>query len=127
MGLKPFRKLEDIEVWKRGCRLVISIYKLIEGERLAKSWALHDQMCRAALSIPSNIAEGYERDSQAEFRRFLLIAKGSCGELRTQLYIVKAMRFVGEEEIELLIQECTEISAMLKGLSSQLTSNKPKS
>jgi four helix bundle protein len=124
LGLKAFRKLEDIEIWKRGCRLVIAIYKLVENERLSKSWALRDQICRAALSIPSNVAEGYERDSQAEFRRFLLIAKGSCGELRTQLYIVKAMKLVGDEEIEPLIRECGEISAMLKGLSAKLAAKK---
>lgn len=124
MGLKAFRKIEDIEVWKRGCRLAIAIYKLAEGERLAKNRSLRDQICRAALSIPSNVAEGYERDSQAEFRRFLLIAKGSCGELRTQLYIIKAMKFVRDDEVEPLLRECAEISAMLKGLSAQLATKK---
>ena len=124
MSDKVFRKVEDIDVWKRGCRLVIAIYKLAESEPLSKSWALRDQICRATLSIPSNVAEGYERDSQAEFRRFLLIAKGSCGELRTQLYIIKAMKLVGEEDIDPLLQECSEISAMLKSLSIHLTKKK---
>ncbi|MFH0766010.1 MAG: four helix bundle protein [Calditrichota bacterium] len=120
MGLKAFRRIEDIEVWKRGCRLAIAIFKLVENDKLSKNWVLRDQICRAALSIPSNIAEGYERDSQAEFRRFLLIAKGSCGELRTQLYIIKAIKFADENEIDKLLQECTEISSMLKSLSTQL-------
>lgn len=115
-----FRKLEEIEVWKRGCRLAVEIFKLVEEEKIAKNWGLRDQLTRAALSIPSNIAEGYERDSLAEFKRFILIAKGSCGELRTQLYVVKAAKLVEDMKLNPLIQECIEISSMLKGLSVQL-------
>jgi len=116
-----FKKLEEIEVWKRGCRLAVEVYRIAEKDPLAKNWGLRDQIQRAAISIPSNIAEGYERDSSAEFRRFLLIAKGSCGELRTQLYIIKALGLLSEEDTKSLIQECIEISSMLKGLSSQIT------
>jgi len=86
-----FKKLEDIDAWKRGCRLAVEIYKLTMEEPIAKDWGLRDQLRRSAVSVPSNIAEGYERNSNREFRRFLFIAKGSCGELRTQLYILKAL------------------------------------
>ncbi len=119
-----FRKIEDIEVWKRSCRLAVRIFKLAEHEKIAKNWGLRDQIQRSALSIPSNIAEGYERNSRAEFRRFLLIAKGSCAELRTQLYIVKALDYVPAEEIKELLKECSEISSMVQSLSSQLKSKK---
>lgn len=115
-----FRKLEEIEVWKRGCRLAVCIYRLAENDKLANNWGLRDQIQRAAVSIPSNVAEGYERDSLAEFRRFVLIAKGSCGELRTQLYVIKALGFVADNEISELIEECREISSMLKKLSQRL-------
>ena len=119
-----FRKLEEIEVWKRGCRLAVDVYRLSGKEPLAKDWGLRDQIRRAAISIPSNIAEGYERDSPAEFRRFLFIAKGSCGELRTQLYIIKALGLSCDEEVNLLIQECIEISSMLKTLSVKIKTKK---
>jgi four helix bundle protein len=73
--------LENLGVWKRSCRLSVELYKLL------RDFGFRDQVTRSALSVPSNIAEGYERDSSKEFSRFLKIAKGSCGELRTQLYI----------------------------------------
>ena len=115
-----FKTLEEIEVWKRGCRLAVVIYKLTGKEPLSKDWGLRDQLRRAAISIPSNIAEGYERNSIAEFARFLNIAKGSCGELRTQLYIVKALDLVSSDEINSIIDECKEISSMIQGLKSYL-------
>jgi four helix bundle protein len=80
-------------------------------------------MRRAALSIPSNIAEGYERNSQTEFKRFLLIAKGSCGELRTQLYILKAAGLGSSDTIDALILETTEISSMIQSLVSIIKSH----
>lgn len=107
--------------------MVIAIFQLAESEQLSKRWFFRDQICRAALSIPSNIAEGYERDSQAEFRRFLLIAKGSCGELRTQLYLIKAMKLADEKEVDQLLKECSEISSMIKSLAQQLVPKKSTS
>ena len=74
-------------------------------------------MRRAAVSIPSNIAEGYERDTDAEFVRYLNIAKGSAAELRTQIYIAKEVGEIAEEQAMRLVQECKEISAMLHALA----------
>jgi len=71
---------EQLEVWKRSSRLCVNLYKVL---RSCPDKGFKDQITRAALSIPSNIAEGHERNSRAEYRRFLKIAKGSCGELRT--------------------------------------------
>jgi len=113
---KNFKRIEDIEVWKRGCRLAVEIYRLSGKDALSKDWGLKDQMQRSAVSIPSNIAEGFERDSDAEFRRFLYIAKGSCGELRTQIYIAQALDYIDKPETQEIIQECVEISSMLHGL-----------
>ena len=77
-------RFEDYEVWKISMRLVVEIYKSLKD---CHDYGLRDQMQRAAVSIPSNFSEGYERQSNKEFIRFLYIAKGSCGELRTQLYL----------------------------------------
>lgn len=77
-------KFEDLEVWKRSVRLSSELYKSFTD---CKDFGFKDQITRSGLSIPSNIAEGSERSSQKDFIRFLHYAKGSCAELRTQIYI----------------------------------------
>lgn len=108
---------EDLEVWKRGCQLAVDV---CVATHHSKNFALKDQMQRAAISIPSNIAEGAERDSEGDFVRFLRISKGSCGELRTQLYIServqKALDLEPIPQCREMIRETREISAMLQGL-----------
>ncbi|MEO5916537.1 MAG: four helix bundle protein [Luteolibacter sp.] len=114
MSLHQF---EELEVWKRSSRLAVSVLELIDGIKL---YALRDQMARCCISVPSNIAEGAERDSDREFRRFLAIAKGSAGELRTQLYFgIRAGVFPSEIATP-LIQEAKEVSAMIEGLRKRL-------
>jgi four helix bundle protein len=115
-----FKRIEDIEVWKRGCRLAVNIYKVTNQKPFEKDWSLKDQIRKAVISIPSNIAEGFERESFAEFKRFLLIAKGSCGELRTQLFITQALGYINKSDVEGLIAECVEISSMISGLIKHL-------
>lgn len=88
--------------------------------RETKQYALRDQMQRAAVSIPSNIAEGAERDSRPEFIRFLRIAKGSAAELRTQCYIAMKLGLIAKTDSETFIQETKELSAMLQGLVRSL-------
>ena len=117
MGMHNF---EELEVWKRSSRLAVDVVKLADGIQL---FALRDQMVRACISIPSNIAEGSERDSDREFRRFLAIAKGSAGELRTQLYIGLRADVFTEEQARPLINEAREISSMLQGLRNRLGSS----
>lgn len=104
---------EGLEVWKMACRLTIDIYQAFKG---CRDYGLKDQICRAAVSIPSNIAEGYERNSPRDFVRFLNIAKGSCGELRTQLYIAKELDYMDANSYGDLIERSKTISAMLHGL-----------
>jgi four helix bundle protein len=118
---------EDLEVWKRGCQLAVDSCVATHEMR---SFSLRDQMQRAAISIPSNIAEGAERDSEGDFIRFLRISKGSCGELRTQLYISeRVQKALGQEPLNNsreLIKETREISAMLQGLIRSIDSRRPK-
>ena len=119
-----FKRFEEIEVWKRGCRLAVDLYRLTEKGAFERDWGLRDQIRRAAVSIPSNIAEGYERDTDAEFNRFVMIAKGSCGELRTQLYIAEAIGHIEKQTVTKLIDECTEISKKLASLGKHLRKSK---
>ncbi len=105
--------VEKLEVWKKSCRLTVKVYNLL---RSCPDSGLYSQMTRAAVSIPSNIAEGAERNSKRDFVRFLYIAKGSAAELRTQLYLASELKFFSKEEIQPLVPDCKELSKMLKGL-----------
>ncbi len=105
-------KFEDLEVWKESMRLAVSIYELIQDSR---NYALKDQMLRSSISVPSNIAEGFERDSNKEYIRFLVIAKGSIAELRTQLYLLKEISDKDKKQaINEFITKTKHISAMLQ-------------
>jgi four helix bundle protein len=117
------KRFEDLEVWKRGCRLVCSLYELTREGDFARDFALRDQIRRAAISIPSNIAEGFERESGRFFTNSLRIAKGSSGELRTQLYIAAKLGYFSREKANGLIEGCEEISRMLSGLIRRLKSD----
>ena len=115
-----YQSFEDLEVWQRGCRLAVDLFKAFDR---CKSAGLKSQVERSALSIPSNIAEGAERGGAKEFGQFLKIAKGSSGELRTQLYIARRIGVIEQTNLETLITEAKQISAMLNGLRKSL---KPK-
>jgi four helix bundle protein len=114
-----YHSFEDLEVWKRSCRLTVKVYELFKN---SKEYVLRDQMTRSALSIPSNIAEGAERSSSQEFIRFLNIAKGSVAELRTQLYIASEIGVIDDSERNVLKKELMEISSMLQSLIRSLKS-----
>jgi four helix bundle protein len=106
-------RFEDLDVWKRAMKLSSSIYK---GLNNLKDYGFKDQITRSGLSIPSNIAEGFERTSNKESVNFLSYAKGSCGELRTQIYIGIDIEYINKDKGQEWLQEANEISAMLNGL-----------
>jgi four helix bundle protein len=106
-------KFEDLDVWKRATRLSANIYKELVRN---KDFGFKDQITRSGLSIPSNIAEGIERGSNKECVKFLYYAKGSCGELRTQIYIGIDIDYINSETGKQWIKENRELSAMLVGL-----------
>ena len=108
-----YRSFEELEVWKRACKLAVEVYLALRDSR---EFGLKDQMNRAAVSIPSNIAEGAERSTVKEFIYFLNIAKGSGAELRTQLYIAEKIEVLTPATTRPLIAETKEISSMLQGL-----------
>lgn len=113
----PYQSFEELEVWKRSCRLAVLTCQVVVDSRL---WALRDQMQRSCISVPSNIAEGCERDGRLDFIRFLRIAKGSAAELRTQIYIAQKLKMVGSDEADLMVAETKEIAAMIQGLIRSL-------
>ena len=108
-----YQSFENLEVWQRSCRLSVDLFRTFET---CRKYSLKDQIERSGLSIPSNIAEGAERGSSKDFAHFLNFAKGSRGELRTQLYIARKLALLGKRDFDALISETREISAMLQGL-----------
>ena len=114
-----YRSFEELDVWKRACRLAVRAYEILKD---CRDYGLKDQMTRAAVSIASNIAEGAERNSKAEYIRFLHIAKGSAAELRTQVYIAQQIGICPDTQAKELVAELKEISAMLHGLIKSLNS-----
>lgn len=106
-------KFEELDVWKRSARLSAEIYKNL---RSLKDYGFKDQITRSGLSVPSNIAEGFERQSLKESLQFFSYAKGSCGELRTQIYIGVDIGYIEKETGSLWIGETKEISSMIVDL-----------
>lgn len=107
-------------LWQKAMELTDEIYSLLRVLPQEERFGLIDQMRRAAISIPSNIAEGHARENKKEFKRFLLIAKGSQAELETQLLICTRQRYLSEEEIEKAISLCHEIGKMCMSLVKRL-------
>lgn len=113
-----YRSYEDLEVWKRSVDVAVGLYGLLGN---CRDYGIRDQMLRSAVSIPSNVAEGAERDSTKDFVRFLRISKGSAAELRTQLTVAGRANVVDAQSCEKIRSEVTEISRMLQGLIVSLT------
>jgi len=103
-------RFEDIEAWQDSRQLLKTVHDLIESTGLQKNYVLRDQITRAAVSIMANIAEGFERGSKKDFRRFLYIAKASAGELRALLYAVLDFKFISEQKHAELNEEAEKIS-----------------
>ena len=108
--MNKIQKFEDLNVWKESVKLSVKIYKSLKN---CKDFGLRDQLQRSAVSIPSNIAEGFDRKGNKQFIQFLYIAKGSCSELRTQLYIAVEVGIIEKTLGADYIEVTKKISAML--------------
>jgi len=118
--MATIERFEDIKAWQEARGLTKHIYLLTRSGDFARDFALRDQIRRSTISILSNIAEGFERRGDKEFIQFLYIAKGSCGEVRAQLYIAYDVGYLAEPEWQQLIEQCQRISKMLSGLITYL-------
>jgi len=114
--------LRNLEVWRRACRFSVDVYKAANA---CRDGSYKDQVTRSALSVASNIAEGYERDGRKECIRFLHIAKGSCGECWTQLLIGVEAGFLARDNANPLIREAEELARMLRGLIGYFEGKEP--
>jgi four helix bundle protein len=114
---------EELEIWKVSRELTCRIYKLTMNGLFSKDYELKSQIRSAAVSIMSNIAEGYERGGNQEFVQFLSIAKGSSGEVRSQLYVALDHGYVCQEECEQMIDSCKKLSIMINNFMKYLKSS----
>jgi four helix bundle protein len=110
---EPVKRFEDFRAWRQAMDMVTAIYAASADSALARDFVLRDQMRRAAVSIASNIAEGYERGTRSEFHRYLSIAKGSCAEPRTQIMIAARVGHLNEELAKTLIAKGEELAASI--------------
>lgn len=106
-------KFEDLNVWKQGMQLTTELYKELKD---CKDFGMKDQIQRSAVSIPSNIAEGFERNTNKDYIRFLYISKSSTAELRTQLYLCLRTGLIEEQKCNKLIEKTRKLSAMIYNL-----------
>ena len=118
--MATFRQFEDIDAWQRARALVKEIYALTDQGDFARDFSLKDQIRRASVSIMSNIAEGFERDGTKEFIQFLSIAKGSVGEVKSQLYVALDRGYVTRNEFNMLSELTGETARLIAGLMSYL-------
>lgn len=114
------KQFEDLEVWQLSMSLCTEVYALTNTELFSRDFGLKDQIRRSAVSIPSNISEGFERDSMNQFLYFLAISKGSCGELRTQLTIAYNLNYIEKNKFDELTTKCIQTSKQLAGFSNYL-------
>ncbi len=120
------KSFEDMDMWKRSRELVGFVYQVTKNDRFCKDFSLVDQIRRAAISVMSNIAEGFERGSNAEFIQFLYIAKGSCGEVRTQIYAALDQAYISNAEFLAGKRLCVDISGQISGLIQYLKGSRLK-
>ncbi len=113
-------KFEDLIAWQKAHTLAISIYQLTSKEPFSRDFGLKDQIQRAAVSVLSNIAEGFERYSRPEFRQFLSIARGSVAEVRSQLHIARSLNYISEQEFSNAYSLCRDVGNLIGGLRKSL-------
>ena len=121
--MATFKAYEEIGAWKHGRELVNAIYALTGNGAFAKDWGLRDQIQRAAVSICSNIAEGFERRGNKEFVKFLWIAKGSAAEVSSQFYHALDQNYITKDEFDSFYGLAKKICASLNNLIKSITTS----
>jgi four helix bundle protein len=121
MSKKPLKGFEDLEIWREGRKLAVMIYGFTSKGKFAKDFGLKEQIQRAAVSVASNIAEGFERKTNKDFVKFLYYAKGSTGEIRTQLHIARDLGYLLDGDFYEMYIRTQVLSAKIGKLISYLT------
>lgn len=109
-------RFEDLLAWQKARSLTTEVYQVTRSATFRHNRGLASQLQRASVSIMSNIAEGFERSNQGDYHRFLVMAKGSCGEIRSQLYVALDVGYLNQTEFERLSQQTSEVGRIIGGL-----------
>ena len=120
-GVKRF---EDLIAWQKSRELTREIYSISRTENFARDYALVSQIRRAAISIMSNIAEGFERRGRGEFHQFLSVAKASCAEVRSQLYIAFDVGYIEQHTFDRIMAHAEEVGRIIGGLRATVAKQK---
>ena len=123
--MRQIKTFEEFEVWEKGREIACHVYRLTGLKAFAFDFGLKNQIRRASVSIISNIAEGYESQTNNVFVRHLRIAKGSCGEVRSQLYVALDQKYISDEEFKALSELCRKTSSQLSSFIEYLIRTKP--
>jgi four helix bundle protein len=113
-------RFEDLIAWQKARQLVAAVYQTTGQGAFAKDYGLRDQIQRSAVSIMSNIAEGFDRGSRPEFHKFLVIAKGSCAEVRSQLYVALDCVYISQQDFDTLVALAQEVAKIIGGLRASV-------
>ncbi|MBS1794052.1 MAG: four helix bundle protein [Acidobacteria bacterium] len=124
--MATIERFEDLEAWKIARELTKEVYRVSKNDSFFRDYGLRDQICRASVSVMSNIAEGFERDGNKEFVNFLSIAKGSSGEVRSQLYVALDQDYISENEFNLIYNKAAQNSRLISGLIKYLNQSNVK-
>jgi len=118
--MSKIERFEDIKAWQQARSLVKEVYQATGEAKFAKDFSLKDQIRRAAVSIVSNIAEGFSRQTDKEFVQFLHIAKGSTSEVQSQLYVALDLDYINSEEFKRLYDEADQVARLISGFIKYL-------
>jgi four helix bundle protein len=114
--MNKVERFEDLVAWQKARSLTCGVYQMTRQGAFAKDFGLGNQIQRAAVSVMSNIAEGFERGTRGEFHQFLSISKASCAELRSQLYIALDIGYLEQSQFDALMADAEEVARILGGL-----------
>lgn len=124
--MATIHRFEDLEAWKIAREVTRDIYALSRKSTFSRDLGLRDQICRASVSIVSNVAEGFKRDGRKEFVNFLSIAKGSSGEVRSQLYVALDQNYITQSDFDSVSTKCVQNSSVIAGLMKYLNQSDVK-
>jgi four helix bundle protein len=123
---KKIAKFEDLIAWQKARKLTTATYQATNRGAFSRDFELRNQIRRAAISIMSNLAEGFERGGPAEFHRFITIAKGSCAEWRSQLYVAADVGYLDSKAFGLLMSQGDEVAKIIGGLRIAVAQQRAK-
>ena len=117
-------RFEDLIAWQKAMDVAVDVYEASRKRPFSRDFALSDQIHKSVISVPSNIAEGFERGTKAEFHHFLSIAKGSCAEMRTQLHLARRLGYLDDATASTLLDRAEEVGRIIGGLRMKVAAQR---